>query len=213
MPCVGCRLAVGSPMGVTCLMIPTPSLPRILRKRAQQLPIPSCRLIHYGCSFEHQGLGHGVSLSVTTFAALVGDVVEASSDPLVIINGHGGNQVLYSLVQELNAHGSRVLLLPTLEHWDQVYEAAGWTFRMHDDMHAGAMERSLLLVWEPERVSDRILSDLTDPHCPLFSAEGMRRYTTGHSGFPSQATGKAGQRAIQSLIDAVTGTVFSWVNE
>ena len=170
--------------------------------------------IPYGCSFEHRRLGHGVSLSVTTFATLVRDVVETSPDPLArIINGHGGNHVLSSLVQELNAHGSRVLLLPTREHWDQANEVAGWTFRMHDDMHAGAMERSLLLVWGPERVSDRILSDLTAPHRPLFSAEGMRRYATGHSGFPNQATGEAGQRAIQSLIDAVTGTVSSWVNE
>ena len=169
--------------------------------------------IPYGCSYEHRGLGSPVSLSVTTFATLVGDIVGVSPDPLVIINGHGGNQVLYSLVQELNAKGARVLLLPTREHWDQAYEAAGWTFRMHDDMHAGAMERSLLLVWEPQRVSDTIPPDLTAPYRPLFSAEGMRRYTPGHIGFPSQATVDAGQRAIQSLIDSLTGTVSSWVNE
>ena len=84
---------------------------------------------------------------------------------------------------------------------------------MHDDMHAGAMERSLLLVWEPQRVEATIPSDVTAPHRPLFSAEGMRRYTSGHIGFPSQASVEAGTRAIHRLTAVLTETVAEWIHE
>ena len=170
--------------------------------------------IPYGCSFEHRGLGHFVSLSVSTLAALVTEIVRAASDPLVILNGHGGNQVLHSLVPELNSKGSRVLLLPSRDQWDQAYQAAGWDFRLHDDMHAGAMERSLLLVWEPNRVRETTPPDVAAPDRPLFTAEGMRRYTPhGHIGFPSQASAEAGHRAIHSLLTALKETVSTWSDE
>ena len=168
--------------------------------------------IPYGCSYEHRGLGNPISLSVTTFATVVSDIVHANMDPVVILNAHGGNQVLESLVQELNATGSSVLLLPTRAHWDQAYEAVGWPFRIHDDMHAGAMERSLLLVWEPNRVSPSVPKDVHAPDRPLFSARGMRGYTSGLIGFPSYASVEAGHVARQSLVASIQAAVKDWVN-
>jgi len=168
--------------------------------------------IPYGCSYEHRGLGNPVSLSVTTFATMVSDIVHAHQEPIVILNAHGGNQILESLVQELNATGSSVLLLPTRAHWDQAYQATGWPFRIHDDMHAGAMDRSLLLVWEPNRVSPSVPDDVTAPDRPLFSAVGMRGYTQGLIGFPSYATVEAGRIARQSLVKSIQTTVKDWVN-
>lgn len=168
--------------------------------------------IPYGCSYEHRGIGNPVSLSVTTFITVVSDIVRADPDPVVILNAHGGNQVLESLVQELNATGSSVLLLPTRAHWDQAYEAVGWPFRIHDDMHAGAMERSLLLVWEPNCVSPSVPENVTASDRPLFSAQGMRGYTSGLIGFPSHASVEAGHIARQSLVESIQATVRDWVN-
>lgn len=168
--------------------------------------------IPYGCSHEHRGLGKPVSLSVTTFATVVSDIVRTDQEPVVIVNAHGGNQVLESLVQELNATGSSVLLVPTRSHWDHAYAATGWPFRIHDDMHAGAMERSLLLIWEPNRVDPSVPDDVHAPERPLFSALGMRGYTTGLVGLPSHASIEAGQIARQSLVQSIRNTVKDWVN-
>ena len=79
-------------------------------------------------------------------------------------------------------------------------------------MHAGAMERSLLLVWEPDRVNDSIPDDLAVPDRPLFSALGIEGYSPGHIGFPSQASVDAGHVALQSLVHSIRTTVKDWVN-
>jgi creatinine amidohydrolase len=169
--------------------------------------------VPYSCSFEHRDTGRPVSFRVTTLVAVVTDIARSSADPLVIINGHGGNQVLDTLAQELNATGSSVLLLPTRAHWDAAYAATGWPFRGHDDMHAGAMERSLLLIWEPEHVHATLPDDTAAPDRPLFSAYGMRPYTaTGGIGFPSQASVAAGHAAIQALVHQMKATVKDWIH-
>ncbi|PSR23419.1 MAG: hypothetical protein C7B47_15900 [Sulfobacillus thermosulfidooxidans] len=167
--------------------------------------------VPYGCSFEHRGLGAMVSIRVSHFAAFVTDIVWAQNDPLVIINGHGGNQVLASLVQEWNADGARVLLLPERAQWAQAYQAAGWNFGPHDDMHAGALERSLLLYLEPETVAADVPEDVIQPNRPYFTAGGMHKYTTsGVIGLPSYASWEAGKQAWQSLVKSIKTVVGEW---
>ncbi|WP_053958172.1 creatininase family protein [Sulfobacillus thermosulfidooxidans] len=167
--------------------------------------------IPYSCSFEHRGLGQVVSIRVAHFAALLTDIVWAQSDPLVIINGHGGNQVLGSLVQEWNADGARVLLLPDRAHWAAAYQAAGWDFGPHEDMHAGALERSLLLYLAPETVTSEIPADVSQPNRPYFSASGMHGYTvSGVIGYPTAATAEAGQTAWNALTETIRDVVKGW---
>ncbi|PSR32653.1 MAG: creatininase [Sulfobacillus thermosulfidooxidans] len=167
--------------------------------------------VPYGCSFEHRGLGAMVSIRVSHFAAFVTDIVWAQSDPLVIINGHGGNQVLGSLVQEWNADGARVLLLPDRSQWTFAYQAAGWNFGPHEDMHAGALERSLLLYLAPEMVNPQIPADVHQPHRPYFTAAGLHKYTaSGVIGLPSYASREAGERAWNALVGQIRALVKEW---
>ncbi|PSR22397.1 MAG: hypothetical protein C7B47_16695 [Sulfobacillus thermosulfidooxidans] len=167
--------------------------------------------VPYGCSFEHRGLGAMVSIRVAHFAAFVTDIVWAQNDPLVIINGHGGNQVLGSLVQEWNADGARVLLLPERAQWMLAYQAAGWDFGPHDDMHAGALERSLLLYLAPETVQPLAAADVQASERPYFTAGGLRKYTTsGLIGFPSLATRETGERAWKALVMTIQNLVEGW---
>lgn len=152
-----------------------------------------------------------VSIRVAHFAAFVTDIVWAQNDPLVIINGHGGNQVLGSLVQEWNADGARVLLLPERAQWMLAYQAAGWDFGPHDDMHAGALERSLLLYLAPETVQPLAAADVQASERPYFTAGGLRKYTTsGLIGFPSLATRETGERAWKALVMTIQNLVEGW---
>lgn len=168
--------------------------------------------VPYGCSFEHRGLGELVSIRVAPFAAFVTDIVHAQQrTPLVIVNGHGGNQVLGSLAQEWNADGYPVLLLPGRADWAAACQAAGWPFGPHDDMHAGALERSLLLYLAPEVVQPAVPADVAASERPYFTAAGLQAYTaSGVVGFPSYASRDAGARAWAALTAAIRRTVEGW---
>ena len=126
-------------------------------------------------------------------------------------DGHGGNQVLASLVQEWNADGVPVLLLPTRADWGAAYQAAGWSFGPHEDMHAGAFERSVLLYLAPDVVHLTVPEDVAVPDRPHFSATGLQAYTTsGVVGLPSYASRDAGARAWHVLTTAIRRTVEGW---
>jgi len=168
--------------------------------------------VPYGCSFEHRGLDTMISIRVSHFADFVTDIVRAQSEPLVLINGHGGNAVLASLVQEWNADGFPVLLLPSRADWEAAYQAAGWAFGPHEDMHAGALERSLLLYLAPETVQPTVPADVDASHRPYFTATGLQAYTaSGVIGLPSYASREAGERAWHALTTAIRRTVEGWV--
>lgn len=190
---------------------------RIARRLAQAAAAPAdvvLPAIGFGCSFEHRRLGRLISLRVATFAALLTDIVRAVPDPLVVVNGHGGNTPLDALAQEWAADGRSVLVLPTRAQWAAAYAAAGWDFGPHDDMHAGAMERSLLLHWEPEVVGTPAPADHAVPDRPLFTARGMAGYApTGIIGYPQAASAEAGRRAAAALVAALRETVAAWTHD
>lgn len=146
-----------------------------------------------------------------TLADVITDLADSSGNNLVIVNGHGGNQWLASLVQELNGHGHPTLLLPNAREWLQAYHAAGWDFGPHDDMHAGAMETSLLWAWAPNRLQLPLPPDHAAPDRPLFTTDGMQPYApNGYIGFPQQASPEAGQRASAALVRAMREVVMAW---
>ena len=73
---------------------------------------------------------------------------------LVLVNGHGGNYVLSNIVQETNAQGSRMAFFPSAQDWKDARSAAHLESTMHEDMHAGELEASILLHSHPELVRD-----------------------------------------------------------
>lgn len=167
--------------------------------------------IPFGCSWEHRDLGDPVSLTVQTLAQVVNEIAASASDPLVIVNGHGGNQWLASLVQQLNGHGHPALLQPDAREWDRAYQAAGWPFSSHDDMHAGAMECSLLLAWDEGLLTTMLPPTHEAPDRPLFSAFGMAPYAPdGYIGYPPEASREAGQRAAHQLVADIQARVAQW---
>ncbi|GAA3110758.1 creatininase family protein [Streptosporangium carneum] len=113
----------------------------------------------------------------------------------MVVNAHGGNYVLSNVVQEANTEGRAMALFPTREDWQQARAAAELAGSMHEDMHAGEIETSILLHACPEviRPGYETADHVADDRRHLLT-EGMRAYTeTGVIGRPSLATAEKGQ--------------------
>lgn len=127
----------------------------------------------------------------------------------MVVNAHGGNYVLSNVVQEANAAGRTMALFPTREDWQQARSAAELASPMHEDMHAGEIETSILLHACPEvvrpgyRDADHIANDRRH-----LLIKGVRAYTeTGVIGRPSLATAEKGKAVLSSLVDGFAGVM------
>jgi creatinine amidohydrolase len=162
--------------------------------------------ITFGCSHEHSTFPGTVSLGPGTLAAVVSDVstslVHQGISALILVNGHGGNYVLGNVVQQVNADSAmRVGLYPSRADWAEARLAAGISSSIHDDMHAGELETSVLLAAHSSYVRDgwqghdHIASDRR-----YLTTVGIGAYTTsGVIGYPSRATAAKGHAVLDHL--------------
>lgn len=162
--------------------------------------------ITVSCSHEHFAWPGTVSVSARTLYSIVTDIYESATregiTALVLINGHGGNYVLSNVVQEGNAIGKSLALFPTKPDWAVSREHAQLETSMHEDMHAGEIETSILLHVAPESVlagyetADNIANDRRG-----LLTRGLQVYTTnGVVGRPSLATADKGKLVLDSLV-------------
>ena len=163
--------------------------------------------VTFGCSHEHTAYPGTISISATTLAAIVADIIESLARQniagLIVVNGHGGNAVLTNVVQQANhpQAPTKVGLYPSREDWAEARTAAGIHSSNHDDMHAGELETSILLASYPDylregwQTSDHIANDRR-----YLTSLGIHAYTpTGVIGSPSQATETKGNQALDHL--------------
>ncbi|MGC5015219.1 creatininase family protein [Streptosporangium sp. DT93] len=177
----------------------------IARQIADAYPVLLLPPVTISCSHEHSAWPGTASISARTLHAIVTDVYDSitRSGPtaLVVVNGHGGNYVLSNVVQEGNAEGRRMALFPSREDWNEARDAAGLTSSMHEDMHAGELETSLLLHAYPEviRAGYESADWIADDRRHLLT-KGMQGYTdSGVIGRPSLATAEKGKALLDSL--------------
>src|SRR5437588_264402 len=108
----------------------------------------------FSCSHEHAAFPGTVSISPSTLAAVVADILtdiaRAGIDHLVLVNAHGGNYVLSNVVQQANVTRRMAVLFPGSADWKVARVAAGCATGTHDDMHAGEVETSILLHVAPD---------------------------------------------------------------
>ncbi|MFJ2028215.1 creatininase family protein [Streptosporangium sp. NPDC087985] len=177
----------------------------IARQIAGAYPVLLLPPVTISCSHEHSAWPGTVSISARTLHAIVTDVYDSvtRSGPaaLVVVNGHGGNYVLSNVVQEGNAEGRSMALFPSREDWNEARAAAQLTSSMHEDMHAGELETSLLLHACPEVIRPGYHSaDWTANDRRHLLTKGMQAYTTsGVIGRPSLATAEKGKALLDSL--------------
>ncbi|GAA3000062.1 creatininase family protein [Streptosporangium longisporum] len=182
----------------------------IARQVADAYPVLLLPPVTISCSHEHSAWPGTASISARTLHAIVTDVYDSitRSGPtaLVVVNGHGGNYVLSNVVQEGNAEGRRMALFPSREDWNEARDAAGLTSSMHEDMHAGELETSLLLHAYPEAIRTGYESAdwIADDRRHLLT-KGMQAYTdSGVIGRPSLATAEKGKALLDSLTTGFT---------
>ena len=93
-------------------------------------------------------------------------------------------------------------LFPSVQDWKDARSAAHLESTMHEDMHAGELETSILLHSHPELVIDgyETADHVADDRRHLL-VQGLRGYTTsGVIGRPSLASADKGKAVLASLV-------------
>ncbi|MGJ6969945.1 creatininase family protein [Streptosporangium sp. G11] len=180
----------------------------IAREIADAYPVLLLPPVTISCSHEHSAWPGTVSISARTLHAIVTDIYDSvtRSGPtaLVVINGHGGNYVLSNVVQEASAESRNMALFPSREAWNEARATAQLVSTMHEDMHAGELETSLLLHACPEVIRPGYQSaDWTSDDRRHLLTKGMQAYTeSGVIGRPSLATAEKGKAVLHSLTNS-----------
>ncbi len=122
----------------------------------------------FSCSWEHKGLGT-LALTVGTLAAMLHDIAYSLKTwrvpvLLILVNWHGGNDMLASLAAEITAHeGIPTAVLPSTSQVNRAGEQSNITHAK--DIHAGAIETSIVQAYWPDLVA------LPIPECAHYEPE------------------------------------------
>jgi creatinine amidohydrolase len=183
-----------------------------LRKLPAALSVYALPPVHYGKSNEHIGFAGTLSVSATTFMAVVRDVgsslAKAGFQRLVLYNTHGGNTSLVDVMaRDLRAefglrtfalHGSGGICFEGLDPQEKAY-----------GFHAGEVETSYLLASVPELVdrsayTANYIADIAKPatllpeNAPAVFAWLTRDIaSSGVLGDPRPASAEKGARWIE----------------
>ena len=179
-----------------------------LAERLGALLLPA---LPVSCSQEHAGFPGTVWLAAGTLAAVVGDIraslAHAGVERLAIVNAHGGNLVLAHLAREANLAGPHVWLGPGRHIQEAAFAAAGIETSVHDDMHAGEYETSVLLHCHPNLVRMEAAADELAER-PLLAVKGLAAYSrSGTVGRPTRATAEKGRVALEAMVAAMAAEV------
>ena len=180
----------------------------ICRELAAEYPLLQLPPITMSCSHEHSAWPGTVSISAQTLYSVIGDVATLLTDPERQPSSWStvtaGNYVLNNIVQESNARGSRMALFPTSQDWRDARSAAQLESTMHEDMHAGEIETSILLYAHPELVKDGYeTADWVADNRRHLLVKGIPAYTkSGIIGRPSLASADKGKAVLASLVQS-----------
>lgn len=178
----------------------------ICRELASEYPLLQLPPITMSCSHEHSAWPGTVSISAQTLYSLISDIAsslnQSRTSALILVNGHGGNYVLNNLVQEANACGRKMALFPAGQDWKDARSAAQLETSIHEDMHAGEIETSILLYAHPELVKNGYeTADWVADDRRHFLVKGTTAYTnSGVIGRPSLASAEKGKAVLASLV-------------
>jgi len=187
-------------------------LGRALEKLAPELPVYALPPVHYGKSNEHIGFPGTLSVSASTFMAVLRDlgasISSAGFKKLVLYNTHGGNTSLIDVMaRDLRAefglrmfalHGSGGIPFEGLNPQERAY-----------GFHAGEIETSFLLASMPKLVdrsayTTNYIADIAKPELlrpenapAIFSWLTADIAPSGVLGDPRPATSEKGAHWIE----------------
>jgi len=186
-------------------------LARMLADRLDAFHAPTLRV---GCSEHHVGFAGTMSLSESTFHAVVGDLVRSllrgGFRRIVLVPTHGGNFApLAAAVSKLDERQSLTALtdLGVLFQIAQMGEREYGVPLAEGGLHAGEWETSLLLAIHPDLVAMEhaepgFTGDLQDALKGIFAEGGVAALSeNGAIGDPRRATTEHGERYWSAAVD------------
>jgi creatinine amidohydrolase len=178
---------------------------RALAERIEALLLPP---IPYGCSIEHSKYTSTIWLRPFTLYALIRDIARSlrahGFKALIIVNGHGGNYILKSIVRELNYRLGRKPLTILIDLGGMYFGS-----RYAADIHAGCHETSLMLYLRPNLVGEPagdFKPEATRDYLDYLSMDELT--PTGVWGEPSRASREDGERIFVRMVDEAVSYVM-----
>src|SRR5579875_3550120 len=178
--------------------------------------------IPFSCSWEHKGVGT-IALNVSTLAAMLHDTAKSLQTwqtpiLLVLVNWHGGNDLLGALATEITAtEGIPTAVIPAVSQVGKAWDESGITTAK--DIHAGAVETSIIQAYWPKLVARTISArDHCEPQIAPAKAQavmqslGIRAVSpSGIWGAPEQKSKAKGKRLITHLVENMRRQVMKLV--
>ncbi|MCR9294141.1 MAG: creatininase family protein [bacterium] len=143
--------------------------------------------------------------------SLVQNILDHGFRRILLLNGHGGNdvpgkQVMFEMRQRYRKRNDLLLLFAT--YWSLAEDMSTAPGLYQSEMgHACEWETSMMLVVAPKLVGDYAAVEAVEPGNPFRPAS--RAWTTkdrsrvGHIGWPSQATADKGEALLQAFAGGV----------
>lgn len=164
----------------------------------------------FSCSHEHRGLGT-ITLDVSTVSAFIHNVARSLKTwgmplILVLLNWHGGNDLLGALASEITSTESLpCAAIPSLAQIRKAWDASAMTTAK--DIHAGAIETAIVRAYWPELVVEPIPHTAhCEPHIKPVKAQSVLQALgtyaiTGQGlwGAPEDANVSKGWELIETL--------------
>ena len=178
--------------------------------------LPTLRI---ATSLEQSGFRGTFSLQPETLMQVVRDLAAEAAGQgfriLVVVNGHGGNHALVPVCRDLNRRDGPLKII-LVDWWDFCPPELLARFGCPGpDIHAGAMETSLMLALRPDLVRGPG-RDLPPAAVPAAIPLGQKDLTTfgvgqfnpaGPAGFPSRATKAAGEALTAAVRERLVAFV------
>lgn len=169
----------------------------------------------FGCSPEHLAFAGTISLSPSTLAAVLGDVVASLAahgfERVVVFSAHGGNDATLAEIEEAlraRAKPAKVTVVHGIDRVSALWRAAsareGISSR-ESGHHAGEYETSIVAALRPGAVRWRELREGTDGDVPepqtLFYPSVRAHAPEGVVGDPRRASAERAERYLSAWVD------------
>lgn len=183
---------------------------------AANIPVILAPTQMFGSSHHHLPFGGTLSLSTKTYYRVISDLIDSmiagGARRIFILNGHGGNQEINTLVARDvagNQPTDRPVAIAAASYWDIARPSLTTQPELHDvplPGHAGQFEASTMLAMTPDHVRSPIHSRQLDPSAVMPIA-GTRIERTnswasfeGYTDYPHRATPELGQLILDLVI-------------
>ena len=190
----------------------------------QQIPVLVAPTLPFGSSHHHLPFGGTISISTTTYYALLCELLESIHSSgftkIFMLNGHGGNDDIIKLAARDTALKLAVNIAAA-SYWTIAWDALvadGVHLDGELPGHAGNFETSIMLALHAGLVSEQRLhredSSTADPRSfyPPYKKEihGFWQSFDGYTDSPDHAKFEAGDRYLQRIVGEVTAALIEF---